>query len=154
MNLDTLKVFCDLAETKSFSKAAEVNGITQSAVSQQIRALELKYQVALVERNRRACGLTPEGRTFLEAARRIVETYLALGHDLRSSTSGIAGRMRIAAEFLPSDLEAVTGMVASGALSLDGLVTHTQAAAKAADAYPQAFSDPACLKMVLDWNAL
>lgn len=99
MNLDTLKVFCDLAETKSFSKAAEVNGITQSAVSQQIRALELKYQVALVERNRRACGLTPEGRTFLEAARRIVETYLALGHDLRSSTSGIAGRMRIAAEF-------------------------------------------------------
>ncbi len=63
-------------------------------------------------------------------------------------------RLRIAAEFLPSDLEAVTGMVASGALSLDGLVTHTQAAAKATDAYPQAFSDPACLKMVLDWNDL
>ncbi len=63
-------------------------------------------------------------------------------------------RLRIAAEFLPSDLEAVTGMVKSGALSLDGLVTHTRAAAKAADAYPQAFSDSACLKMVLDWNAL
>ena len=63
-------------------------------------------------------------------------------------------KLRIAAEFLPSDLEAVTGMVASGALSLDGLVTHTQPAAKAMDAYPQAFSDPACLKMVLDWNTL
>jgi bacteriochlorophyllide a dehydrogenase len=63
-------------------------------------------------------------------------------------------RLRIAAEFLPSDLEAVTEMVASGALSLDGLVTHTQPAAKAADAYPQAFGDPACLKMVLDWNTL
>ena len=63
-------------------------------------------------------------------------------------------RLRIAAEFLPSDLEAVTGMVASGALSLDDLVTHTQPAADAADAYPQAFSDPACLKMVLDWNSL
>ncbi len=63
-------------------------------------------------------------------------------------------KLRIAAEFLPSDLEAVTGMVASGALSLDGLITHKQAAAKAADAYPQAFNDPACLKMVLDWNAL
>lgn len=99
MNLDTLKVFCDLAETKSFSKAAEVNGITQSAVSQQIRALELKYHVSLVERNRRACALTSEGRTFLEAARRIVETYLALGNDLRTSTSGIAGRIRVAAEF-------------------------------------------------------
>jgi bacteriochlorophyllide a dehydrogenase len=63
-------------------------------------------------------------------------------------------KLRIAAEFLPSDLEAVTGLVASGALSLDGLITHTQPAAKAADAYPQAFSDPACLKMVLDWNTL
>ena len=63
-------------------------------------------------------------------------------------------RLRIAAEFLPSDLEAVTGMVASGALSLDDLVTHIQPAADAADAYPQAFSDPACLKMVLDWNSL
>ena len=63
-------------------------------------------------------------------------------------------KLRIAAEFLPRDLEAVTGMVASGALSLDDLVTHIQPAANAADAYPQAFSDPACLKMVLDWNSL
>jgi bacteriochlorophyllide a dehydrogenase len=63
-------------------------------------------------------------------------------------------RLRIAAEFLPSDLEAVTEMVASGALSLDGLITHTTAAAAAADAYPQAFGDPACLKMVLDWKNL
>ena len=99
MNLDTLQVFCDLAETKSFSKAAEVNGITQSAVSQQIRALELKYQVSLVERNRRACALTPQGCTFLDAARRIIETCLTLGHELRNSTNAIAGRMRIAAEF-------------------------------------------------------
>ena len=99
MNLDTLKVFCDLAETKSFSKAAEVNGITQSAVSQQVRALELKYQVSLVERNRRACALTSEGRTFLDAARRIVETYLTLDNNLRSSTNAIVGRIRIAADF-------------------------------------------------------
>ena len=63
-------------------------------------------------------------------------------------------RLRIAAEFLPSDLEAVTNMVASGALSLDGLVTHTRAASAATEAYPVAFTDPACLKMVLDWNTL
>ncbi len=63
-------------------------------------------------------------------------------------------KLRIAAEFLPSDLEAVTGMVASGALSLEGLVTHTRPAVEATDAYPVAFSDPACLKMVLDWNTL
>ena len=99
MNLETLKVFCDLAETKSFSKAAEVNGITQSAVSQQVRGLEVKYQVSLVERNRKACGLTPEGRTLLEAARRIVETYHALGEELRNSSNAVAGRLRIASDF-------------------------------------------------------
>ena len=63
-------------------------------------------------------------------------------------------KLRIAAEFTADDLKAVTGMVASGALSLDGLVTHTRPAADAAEAYPVAFSDPACLKMVLDWNTL
>ncbi len=61
-------------------------------------------------------------------------------------------RLRIAAEFTADDLKAVTSMVASGALSLDGLVTHTRPAADAAEAYPVAFSDPTCLKMVLDWN--
>ena len=98
MHLETLKVFCDLAETKSFSKAARVNGITQSAVSQQVRALETKYQVPLVERNRKACGLTPEGRTFLDAARRIVETYRAIDEQLRGSSERIPGKIRIAAE--------------------------------------------------------
>ena len=82
MHLETLKVFCDLAETKSFSKAAERNGITQSAVSQQVRALEWKFQVSLLERSRKACALTPEGRTFVEAAQRIVEACKALGEKI------------------------------------------------------------------------
>ncbi len=98
MNLETLKVFCDLAETKSFSKAAQVNGITQSAVSQQVRSLEMKYQVPLVERNRKACGLTPEGRTLLDAARHIVETYRTLGEKLRNSPGTLGGRIRVASE--------------------------------------------------------
>ena len=63
-------------------------------------------------------------------------------------------KLRIAAEFKPEDLEAVTGMIASGALNLDGLVTHTRPATQADAAYPQAFTDISCLKMVLDWNSL
>jgi bacteriochlorophyllide a dehydrogenase len=63
-------------------------------------------------------------------------------------------KLRIAAEFRPEDLEAVTSMIASGALNLDGLVTHTRSAADADTAYPQAFTDISCLKMVLDWNTL
>lgn len=98
MHLETLKVFCDLAETKSFSKAAEINGITQSAVSQQIRALEIKYQVFLVERNRKACGLTPEGKILLDSALRIVDTCRVLGERLGHSAGTFAGRIRIASE--------------------------------------------------------
>ncbi len=61
-------------------------------------------------------------------------------------------RLRISAEWLPADLEAVTGLVDSGALSLEGLITHRRPVEMAAVAYEQAFSDPDCLKMVLDWS--
>jgi 3-hydroxyethyl bacteriochlorophyllide a dehydrogenase len=63
-------------------------------------------------------------------------------------------RLRIAAEFTPADTAAVLALVASGALRLDGLISHVRPAADAAEAYPQAFTDPDCLKMVLDWNAI
>jgi bacteriochlorophyllide a dehydrogenase len=63
-------------------------------------------------------------------------------------------RLRIAAQFLPRDLEAVMALVASGRLSLDGLVTHYASPADASAAYETAFADPSCLKMVLDWRRL
>jgi 3-hydroxyethyl bacteriochlorophyllide a dehydrogenase len=44
------------------------------------------------------------------------------------------------------------GFIKSGALSLDGLITHRSHAAEAADAYRTAFTEVACLKMVLDWR--
>jgi 3-hydroxyethyl bacteriochlorophyllide a dehydrogenase len=61
-------------------------------------------------------------------------------------------RFRIAAEFRPEDVAGVTALIQSGALSLDGLITHRMAATEANDAYPVAFSDAACLKMILDWR--
>ncbi|AHE55360.1 chlorophyll synthesis pathway protein BchC [Sphingomonas sanxanigenens] len=63
-------------------------------------------------------------------------------------------RLRIAAEFTPTDIAATTALIASGALKLDGLISHARPAAEAASAYPQAFTDPDCLKMVLDWRNL
>jgi 3-hydroxyethyl bacteriochlorophyllide a dehydrogenase len=62
-------------------------------------------------------------------------------------------RLRVAAEFRPADLEAVRRMVEHGHLSLDGLITHRMAATQAEAAYRTAFSDPACLKMILDWRS-
>lgn len=62
-------------------------------------------------------------------------------------------RIRVAAEWGPDDLVAIRAMVSSGALSLTGLVSHVQPVADAPSAYPTAFTDPACLKMILDWSA-
>ena len=61
--------------------------------------------------------------------------------------------IRIAAQWAAGDLAEARDLVAAGVLSLDGLITHRRAAREAAEAYPQAFSDPDCLKMVLDWSA-
>ena len=61
-------------------------------------------------------------------------------------------RILIAAQFTPADTAEVLRLVACGALSLDGLITHRAPAADAEDAYSTAFSDELCLKMVLDWR--
>ncbi|MEM9971243.1 MAG: chlorophyll synthesis pathway protein BchC [Pseudomonadota bacterium] len=61
-------------------------------------------------------------------------------------------RLRIAAEWHQNDLCEARDMVETGALSLDGLITHTAPARDAATAYPQAFTDANCLKMILDWS--
>ena len=61
-------------------------------------------------------------------------------------------RIKVAAEWTPADLEATTALIQSGALSLDGLITHTRAPADADAAYRTAFNDARCLKMILDWR--
>jgi bacteriochlorophyllide a dehydrogenase len=62
-------------------------------------------------------------------------------------------RIRIAAEFKPADLAGITGLIESGKLSLAGLITHRTAPDAVAAAYRTAFSEPECLKMILDWRA-
>ncbi|MFM7421185.1 MAG: chlorophyll synthesis pathway protein BchC, partial [Alphaproteobacteria bacterium] len=61
-------------------------------------------------------------------------------------------RIAIAAEWKQPDLEVVNALIAARRLSLSGLITHRAAADAAPEAYRQAFEDPACLKMVLDWR--
>lgn len=61
-------------------------------------------------------------------------------------------RLRIAAEWQPEDLQSVHALIETGALDLSGLITAIEPAAKAAGAYPEAFENPDCLKMVLDWR--
>ena len=91
-------MFGDLVETGSFSRAAEMNGVTQSAVSQQVRALEARFGVPLIERGRRReFGVTAEGRAFLQASREILAAYENLGHRIRELGNVVAGPLRVAA---------------------------------------------------------
>ncbi|HEX4084021.1 MAG TPA: LysR family transcriptional regulator [Chthoniobacteraceae bacterium] len=95
MQIETFKIFRDLAESGSFSRAAVSNGITQSAVSQQIRALEVRFQVSLIERGRRAFALTAEGEAFLGASREIVDVYEHLDDRIKSLSNIVEGQVRI-----------------------------------------------------------
>jgi 3-hydroxyethyl bacteriochlorophyllide a dehydrogenase len=61
-------------------------------------------------------------------------------------------RLRIAAEWAPKDLIETSALISSGRLQLGGLITHQRPFGEAAEAYRTAFTDPACLKMLLDWR--
>src|SRR5690606_21094055 len=87
---------CDLVDSASFSEAASRNGISQSAVSQQIRTLEERYGVTLVERGRRNFSVTPEGEVFLRGARNIVEAWYRIEQDLGKMRDVVAGPLTIA----------------------------------------------------------
>ncbi len=75
MNIETLKVFKDLIETGSFSKAAEMNFISQSAVSQQIKKLEFIFRTRLFIKKENGLQLTEAGKIFYNSSKKIVTLY-------------------------------------------------------------------------------
>jgi DNA-binding transcriptional LysR family regulator len=99
MQIDHFKVFCDLAETQSFSKTAALNGVTQSAVSQRVRQMEERFGATLIERGRRNFALTPEGIAILEASREILAIYNDLGTRLHTIRNVVSGTLRVASIF-------------------------------------------------------
>jgi DNA-binding transcriptional LysR family regulator len=98
MQIETLKIFCDLVETRSFSQAAERNFVTQSAVSQQVRGLEEKFKRRLLERvrGRRELNLTEAGEAFYESSREVLRAYAALEENMRQLTGTVSGTVRVA----------------------------------------------------------
>ena len=96
MQIESLKVFCDLAETESFTKAAQINGVTQSAVSQQISALERIFKSLLIERSKKKFRLTREGQALYEYSKQIIQTYESLHSKLQELKDIISGTIRVA----------------------------------------------------------
>lgn len=96
MQIESLKVFCDLAETESFTKAAQINQITQSAVSQQISSLERQFKSLLIERSKKKFRLTREGQVLYEFSKQIIQTYDSLHSRLQEIKDIISGTIRVA----------------------------------------------------------
>src|ERR1041384_5407144 len=95
MQIASLNVFCDLAETESFRKAASVNNITQSAVSQQISSLERIFKSLLIERSKKKFRLTREGEILYEYAKQLIGTYESLYNKLQEVRDVVSGTVRV-----------------------------------------------------------
>ncbi|WP_442889771.1 LysR family transcriptional regulator [Congregicoccus parvus] len=95
MQIDNFKVFADLVETKSFSKAAKLNGITQSAVSQQARAMERHFKTLLIDRSQKQFQLTREGQRVYDSSKEILHDYEKLLSELQELKKVISGTIRI-----------------------------------------------------------
>ena len=96
MQIESLKVFSDLVDTASFSLAAQKNNVTQSAVSQQIRALENRYNVTFFERGKKNFSVTPEGQVFDAAAREMMDIFAGIGESISALNNVVSGKLRVA----------------------------------------------------------
>lgn len=95
MEIRSLRYFLAVADERSFRRAARRVGISQPAVSQGIRLLEEELDARLFDRSAARTSLTPEGRLFLEPARRAVAEFDALGQLLDRSRGVVRGRLEI-----------------------------------------------------------
>lgn len=97
MHIETLKTFCDLIETGSFSKAAQLNLVSQSAVSQQVKALENRFDRSLIERGqRKGVALTEAGQIFYAECKELLERFRALEERMHQQSAVIAGTVKVA----------------------------------------------------------
>src|SRR5690625_593260 len=96
MHVENFKIFADLVESESFSKSARLNGITQSAVSQQLRSIERKLDILILDRSQKGFHLTREGRRLYAASKDILHKYEKLHSELQEMKKVISGTIRLA----------------------------------------------------------
>ncbi len=95
MNIDVMKTFCDLVDTGSFSKAAEANYVSQSAVSQQLAKLERDLATQLISRGAGLVAPTDAGRALYLGAKEILGRYEQLLGEVRSAADSVRGVLRV-----------------------------------------------------------
>lgn len=97
MYFEALKIFCDVVRLRSFSRAAALNHISQSAASQNVLQLEKSLGVRLLDRSKRPFQLTPEGQIYYEGCRTLVDQYYAVEAEVKSLGDEVAGTVSVAA---------------------------------------------------------
>jgi DNA-binding transcriptional LysR family regulator len=97
MQLESLKVFCDVARCRSFSLAAQENGLSQSAASQIVLQLEKRLGVQLISRSPRPLQLTPLGRAYYDGCKKLVEQYAELEASIRNAQAELEATVEVAA---------------------------------------------------------
>jgi DNA-binding transcriptional LysR family regulator len=99
MHIETFKIFCDLADLRSFSKTAEKHLLSQSAVSQQLAQLEVLHKCQLINRKKRPIELTKAGQLLYQASKDMLDRYEQLKSELNTLKSSDTERINIAAIF-------------------------------------------------------
>ena len=95
--IESLRVFRSVVESKSFTRAADIHGLTRPAVSRAIAALETRVGCRLLNRTTRQISLTEAAERFYEGCVRILDDLDALEADVASHTREAAGVLRLVA---------------------------------------------------------
>lgn len=96
MNIETLRIFCDVVQHQSFSRGAAANEVSQSAATQSVHRLEKHFGFPLVDRSKRPFVLTAEGQVCYEGFREVLELYDSVEARVRSVRMDVSGLVRVA----------------------------------------------------------
>jgi DNA-binding transcriptional LysR family regulator len=97
MQVEALKLFCDVVRNQSFSLAARENHVTQSAVSQVVSQLEKRLGVLLINRSNRPLAPTAIGKAYYEGCKELVDKYLELEASIRKAPPELTMTVQVAA---------------------------------------------------------
>lgn len=96
LDIETLKLFCDVISLKGFTQAGSANSITQSAVSQRLKTLEKRFSVPLIEWRGTELHLTPAGETVYRGAKHILNELREIEEHLQEMEGKGGGSVRVA----------------------------------------------------------
>lgn len=96
MHLRNVEIFCEVAARRSFSRAAEIHGVSQSSASQAVQHLEERLGVRLIDRSQRPLELTPAGQIYYDGCRELLDGFRLIEDRVLELGDRVRGRVRVA----------------------------------------------------------